>query len=187
MTRQMTRWLTIREAVEFTGKSESTIRRLTRRLTSHDQVKRERAGNGYTYKLNASFLRKKYGLEPTGTDRRADPTTDPAETPTTNQGLLDTLTRQLEAKDRHIDQLLERNRELNNIVMALRNDNQQLLLTSGLTSQVTSQERAQEAGPGEQVPSHDQANDQAGDDLGFISFIKWIGKKAVEPFRVGPS
>jgi hypothetical protein len=59
-----TRFITIAEAVEMTGKSRRTIQRLIESLQKNDpdQVMKEKTNHGYIWRINEQRVRKAYGI-----------------------------------------------------------------------------------------------------------------------------
>lgn len=98
-------YITIKEAVSLTGKSEATIRRLVKKATSGKpkKAKKEKTASGYQW-----FISKEFILSETG-NKTSNEKIDPQENTTTIQALL----KQLEVKDRQIEELNNRLREAN--------------------------------------------------------------------------
>jgi predicted transcriptional regulator len=97
-------YITIKEAVSLTGKSEATIRRLIKKATSGKpkKAKKEKTASGYQW-----FISKEFILSETD-NKSSNETIDPQEN-TTIQALL----KQLEIKDKQIEELNTRLQEAN--------------------------------------------------------------------------
>lgn len=97
-------YITIKEAVSLTGKSEATIRRLVKKAIAGKpkKAKKEKTASGYQWHISKEFI-----LSETD-NKSSNETIDPQES-TTIQALL----KQLEIKDKQIEELNNRLREAN--------------------------------------------------------------------------
>ena len=112
----MTSFLILKEAVKYSGKSDSTLKRLIREITAdpdHEDrhlidpdhealLAKKEAGEPYIWKIHTDLLDKRYRVE--------EETSEPAaaKEPTSTEGqstVLSLLREQLEAKDRQIETL----------------------------------------------------------------------------------
>ena len=114
-------YITIKEAVSLTGKSEATIRRLVKKATSGKPKKatKEKTASGYQW-----FISKEFILSETD-NKTSNETIDPQESLT-----IQALLKQLEVKDRQIEELNSRLKEANILHIQLQN---QFLETKQIT------------------------------------------------------
>lgn len=132
-------FITIREAVKLTDKSDITIRRLIKHLLKQNNpeatqmIKQEQVGGGFIYKINKDFLLKELKIseptkEPEEKKELSDKTKRKQITEPLNiiREIIKTLKNQLYIKDKQIeslsnkiDQLIERDRETNIILKSL--------------------------------------------------------------------
>ncbi len=114
-------YITIKEAVSLTGKSEATIRRLVKKATSGKpkKAKKEKTASGYQW-----FISKEFILSETD-NKTSNETIDPQESLT-----IQALLKQLEVKDRQIEELNSRLKEANILHIQLQN---KLLETKQIT------------------------------------------------------
>ena len=113
----MSSFLILKDAVKYSGKSDSTLKRLIREITAdpnhedrhlidpdHDalQTKKE-AGEPYIWKIHTDLLDKRYKVEEE-TSSEATPIAEKSPE-ATNSTVLSLLREQLEAKDRQIETL----------------------------------------------------------------------------------
>jgi predicted transcriptional regulator len=114
-------YITIKEAVSLTGKSEATIRRLIKKATSGKpkKAKKEKTASGYQW-----FISKEFILSETD-NKTSNETIDPQESLT-----IQALLKQLEVKDRQIEELNSRLKEANILHIQLQN---KLLETKQIT------------------------------------------------------
>ncbi len=114
-------YITIKEAVSLTGKSEATIRRLVKKATSGKpkKAKKEKTASGYQW-----FISKEFILSETD-NKTSNETIDPQESLT-----IQALLKQLEVKDRQIEELNSRLKEANILHIQLQN---QFLETKQIT------------------------------------------------------
>ncbi|MEZ6055478.1 MAG: hypothetical protein R3C01_02115 [Planctomycetaceae bacterium] len=110
--------LTVKEAVTFTGKSESTIKRLLREvaadvehpdrqfiLPSHDEVeKRRAAGEPYVWKIDKELLERRYPKE-TAAEEGSPASASNGSLGATGEAIVAVLREQLQSKDRQIETL----------------------------------------------------------------------------------
>ena len=117
----MNKYITIRQAVSLTGKSEATIRRLIKKATSGKpkKAKKEKTASGYQW-----FISKEFILSETD-NKTSNETIDPQESLT-----IQALLKQLEVKDRQIEELNSRLKEANILHIQLQN---KLLETKQIT------------------------------------------------------
>jgi hypothetical protein len=123
-------FLTIEEAINNSGKSESTIRRLIRAMSASEQkkhLKKERLANGgYKYRISQSFLEEKYGKVKV-VQEKVKPKSKTKTKPKTLSNLtsgsianldiaqqyIESLERQLRVKD---NQLLEKDKQISDLI-----------------------------------------------------------------------
>ena len=117
----MNKYITIRQAVSLTGKSEATIRRLIKKATSGKpkKAKKEKTASGCQW-----FISKEFILSETD-NKTSNETIDPQESLT-----IQALLKQLEVKDRQIEELNSRLKEANILHIQLQN---KLLETKQIT------------------------------------------------------
>ena len=149
----MPQTLTVKEAVQFTGKSESTIKRMLREIVhdpghadrsliqpSHDEVERRKAaGEPYAWKIDRELLIRRFPKdEPAqqGTAPGQSTSGDGGSTPVmeilrdqleSKDRQIATLETQLDRKDEQIHSLTERMRETNVLMRELQ---QRLAITA---------------------------------------------------------
>ena len=112
----MDKYITIRQAVSLTGKSETTIRRLIIKASSSKPKKAIKKNN--TWLIDKDFLLNYLGIE---FSEKADPQEDPT---------IQALIKQLEVKDKQIEELNSRLKEANILHIQLQN---QFLETKQIT------------------------------------------------------
>jgi len=114
----MDQHLSVKDAIKFTGKSESTIKRLIREiaadpdssdrqfiLPSHDEVeKRRESGEPYVWKISKELLEKRYPQEPSSEEGSPTVGTTGA-VGATGDAIMTVLREQLQSKDRQIETL----------------------------------------------------------------------------------
>lgn len=105
-----TKFLTIKQAAQYVGKSEKTIQRLVSELksSSNEALKKEltKTGNKFKYLIATDYLQKRYSLKISDSQsiqQRVEPTG--------NQQAIEALTKQLTIKDNQIKELSERLKE----------------------------------------------------------------------------
>lgn len=133
----MEQHLTVKEAGELVGKSESTIKRLIREITSdadhpdreriqpgHDEVaKRRAAGEPYVWKIDAALLKSRYPEESetpdaAGEEARTKSTAEDRIVVVLERSIA-VLQAELEAKNKQIESFHERQREQNVLLKSL--------------------------------------------------------------------
>ena len=110
----MEQHLSVREACEFTGKSESTIKRLIREVTGEanhpdrgfflpsavEVERRKKVGDPFVWKLNQEFLARRF---PKATaEEGSDATKKTVSSPENSQPIIEVLREQLQSKDRQL-------------------------------------------------------------------------------------
>jgi len=114
----MDQHLSVKDAIKFTGKSESTIKRLIREvaadpdgsdrqfiLPSHEEVeKRRESGEPYVWKIDRALLEKRYPQE-AGAEEGSQPTSCTGTRGATAEASVTVLREQLQSKDRQIETL----------------------------------------------------------------------------------
>lgn len=115
MTDKNTKYLTVKQAAELTGKSESTIKRIVRdskRNPKHFMFEKLPTGREKIF-VSKSFLDHYFnGQNSTVNQRSFDHLNEPLND-SLNQELIDFLKAQLIEKDRQIEALIDRNKEIN--------------------------------------------------------------------------
>lgn len=115
MTDKNTKYLTVKQAAELTGKSESTIKRIVRdskRNPKHFMFEKLPTGREKIF-VSKSFLDIYFnGQNSTVNQRSSDRSNEPLND-SLNQELIDFLKAQLIEKDRQIEALIDRNKEIN--------------------------------------------------------------------------
>ena len=110
----MNEFLTVKEAVKLIGKSESTIKRILREMSSRpdhpdrssvipdaaELTRRKEAGEPYVWKIEKSFLERRF--EPKRKDAESD--SSPQSHPV-DDAIIAVLREQLQSKDRQIETL----------------------------------------------------------------------------------
>lgn len=114
----MSQFLTVKDAMKLVGKSESTIKRLLREITTdadhadreliqptHDEVEeRRKAGEPYIWKISSELLEKRYPN--TKADQKGSPDTKSASDSRSADGeIISVLREQLVSKDRQLQTL----------------------------------------------------------------------------------
>jgi|BioPla2DNA2_1021312.scaffolds.fasta_scaffold53857_2 hypothetical protein len=112
----MDKYITIRQAVSLTGKSEATIRRLIKKASDSKPKKAVKKNN--TWLIEKDYLLNQLGIE---LSEKADPQEDPT---------IQALIKQLEVKDKQIEELNSRLKEANILHIQLQN---QFLETKQIT------------------------------------------------------
>jgi len=151
----MVRKLSVKEATQFTGKSESTIKRLIREITadpnhadrhfispSHEEVEKRRdAGEPYTWKISEDLLAARYGDEGKGESDETTKQTSGEGSSADGDRLINVLEKtitvlesELGQKNQQIAALQERQREQN---LLMKNLQDQLLLAAPSSSSPT--------------------------------------------------
>lgn len=114
----MEQHLTVREACEFTGKSESTIKRLIREITADpkhpDRVlilpppeeveRRKKSGDVFVWKINQDLLTRRFPKQP-ASEQGSPGTSNPAAAGGDSQAIIQVLRDQLQSKDRQLQTL----------------------------------------------------------------------------------
>lgn len=115
MTDKNTKYLTVKQAAELTGKSESTIKRIVRdskRNPKHFMFEKLPTGREKIF-VSKSFLDLYFnGQNSTVNQRSSDRSNEPLND-SLNQELINFLKAQLIEKDRQIEALIDRNKEIN--------------------------------------------------------------------------
>lgn len=112
----MDKYITIRQAVSLTGKSEATIRRLIKKASDSKPKKAVKKNN--TWLIEKDYLLNQLGIE---LSEKVDPQEDPT---------IQALIKQLEVKDKQIEELNSRLKEANILHIQLQN---KLLETKQIT------------------------------------------------------
>jgi hypothetical protein len=177
----MSNFLTIREACEFTGKSESTIKRLIHSVTNEkdhenrslispteDELKqKQKSGEPYIWKIDRSLLESRYppdsnksdGSKPDDSQVRSGGVADSDRLVTVLEKTIAVLEQELTEKNRQIDAFQERQREQN---VLLRNLHDRMAIAAPAKSQPTDADAKAEHDTPEQGshreknPAHDK-------------------------------
>ena len=104
------KFLTVKQAIALTSKSEATIRRIIKKASAKKPKKAKK--EGLIWFIDKDFLLTEFSLEPPETETNRDPKED-----LTIQALI----KQLEIKDQQITELNNRLKEANILHMQLQN------------------------------------------------------------------
>lgn len=116
------RFLTIKEAADLTGKSESTIKRFVRE-TKNKQPKKYSNTNNFKFEklstghektlISEGFLKENYStVQNEKLNSSNEPLSEPLDN-TINESIIEFLKQQLIEKDKQIEALMDRNKEVN--------------------------------------------------------------------------
>lgn len=141
----MKNFLNIKEAALFTGKSESTIKRLILKIDKENRknkkvvnqiIKKEKAPKGFFWSISREFLEKEFSVGQPMDDQKTESFSENSENDQPKNGgeipeseIVSILKDQLKTKDEQIKSLLERQRESNILIKGLQDQN--LLLENG--------------------------------------------------------